>query len=211
MKMYDNEHLISRYADPDLPAAQRRKLERLTAEDPAARTLLEQYRRLDRQLAELPDGLDQVDFGAFRAAVRRRLAAETVTTYADRRSWRRWAPLAAAAALAISFLSGWWLLPTLRTPRGPANPSDGDRQAVAAVSRVIVDTRLSAPSQPRVSLIRVALAPPAEGYAPSRWQTESPEADIQGEVICYTGSTGVLEDRPATGAGILRVLMNGST
>ena len=143
----ENEHLISRYDDPDLNAAEREQLADLLETRDGARQLEAQYRRLDAELERLPDGLDSVDFTDFRLRIRESIEAAPVIRIRQHRLWNRWVPIAAAAAIAIACVSIWQALNTEtkiappapgclerrnsalscgRLRRGPRNPSSAD-------------------------------------------------------------------------------------
>jgi anti-sigma factor RsiW len=150
MKTEELEILISRYDDGDLSAQEKAAVEAAVARDPAARVMLEQYRRINRELAALPSGLEGVDFAAFGQRVRRAVGGRTpAPATRDRKLWQQWrwaAPLAAAAALAVLTLP--WLL--------TSRPTSAPQTARVAGPAVTIS---GAPSVTSVMVAQVSLNP----------------------------------------------------
>ena len=113
----ENENLISRYDDPELSTSERQQLTEFLETDDEARDLEAQYRRLDAELETLPDGLEGVDFSGFRRRIRESIESAPVVRRPHRQLWTRWAPIAAAASMAIAFLSIWHSLKQGSNPR----------------------------------------------------------------------------------------------
>lgn len=106
----EQEYLISRYGSGDLSPAEAQALETLLKENPQGAELLEQYRLLDLQLAEMPDAGADVDFETFSKTLNESLTKSTIQ---HRHRWlklpsARVAQLAAAATLMITALA--WLV-----------------------------------------------------------------------------------------------------
>ena len=110
MSSDEPEKLVSRYNDPDLSNRERIRLDQTLEDYPDLGDVFEQYKRLDQALAQLPDGLEKVDFERFS----RRVSEAVADAQAPRSvtiSLRRYlAPLVAAAAVIIVALPLFLLL-----------------------------------------------------------------------------------------------------
>jgi len=71
------------------------------AADADLRHIHQQYKRLDQELEQLPDGLDSVNFSGFTQRVSAAIASVEAPRTWRLSTWRYLAPLAAAAALII--------------------------------------------------------------------------------------------------------------
>jgi len=137
---------LSAYLDGELTPEARAAVERLLAESPAARRLLEQLRSVSHQVAELPRQRAPEELGALlrRQAERRLLfgARRTLTA----RVLRVWPQLLASAAVLVACAwVGWY---TLRTPN-----------AGSATSPVVTHTLSpDQPTTPMVANEMIALA-----------------------------------------------------
>jgi hypothetical protein len=204
----EQENLISRYDDPELRTSEREQLSELLETEDKARELEAQYRRLDAELETLPDGLEGVDFSGFRRQIRESIesASAPVIRLPYRRLWIRWAPIAAAASVAIAILSIWHSLKQPPTGHEPVPP--------------IVQVRTN-----NVKLANVDVKPPGavvnriELGAPSEAEESIFAVDIEsdgvyddGGVICFVGteSEGKVSSVPSAG-GFFGALLKGST
>ena len=116
MRSEEPEKLVSRYNDPDLTDRERIRLDQTLEDNPDLGDVFEQYKRLDRALAQLPDGLEKVDFERFSRRVSEAVA-DTQAPRAATISLRRYlAPLVAAAAVIIVALPLFLLLDHQPTP-----------------------------------------------------------------------------------------------
>jgi hypothetical protein len=186
------EILISRWDDPDLAPSEREQLEQVLAEDSAGREVFQQYQRLDEQLGQMPDILESVDFDGFRQRVARAIATVERSGRGHRVFWRRWAPLAAAAAIMMVAIP-WKMM----SPEKIEPPTGIQEGAVVLVNP-------QAPKNYANHIHVVQLGQP-------RYIEVQPE-DTAGEVICLA----VVSSGPAKPAkttrtiGILPIL-NGSS
>ena len=201
----ENEHMISQYDDPDLSAAQREQLTELLETDDAARGLEAQYRRLDAELERLPDGLDSVDFTGFRERIRESVEAAPVIRMPHRRLWNRWAPIAAAASVAIAFLSIWH---SFKPETGPTPPLGNDEVVKGPTNNVQIADVAYTSSEPRVNRIQLAVAP-AASFA---MDLETDSVYDEGGVICFVGTESESNGTSrSSGGNFLGELMKGST
>ena len=97
-----DEYLVSQYVDGVLDDGERRVFERRLREEPRLADLLAEYREVDRLVRASVGAVPEVDWGRFAAQfTRRRVAQDTAA-----RRWpgvfRVFAPLAAAAAIALA-------------------------------------------------------------------------------------------------------------
>jgi anti-sigma factor RsiW len=97
----EQELLISRYDDPDLTDPERQELDALLDGEPEARAIVEQYRKLDDQLATLADLSSSVDFDRFRDGVNDKLDRLQARRPVRRLLWRVLVPLSAAAVFLL--------------------------------------------------------------------------------------------------------------
>ena len=200
-----NENLISRYDDPELSTAERQQLTELLETEDKARGLEAQYRRLDAELETLPDGLDAVDFTGFRRRIRESIESAPVIQLPHRRLWTRWAPIAAAASVAIAFLSIWQFY---KSGTGlQIEPTDGGG-IVSRVNKVELATGSSQPVEPRVNRIQLAVVVESSFVM----DLESDSVYDDGGVICFVGteSEGNRTSVPSA-SGFLGSLLKGST
>jgi len=198
----ENEHLISQYDDPDLSAAEREQLTELLETDDSARGLEAQYRRLDAELERLPDGLDAVDFTGFRERIRESIETAPVIRMPQRRLWNRWAPIAAAASIAIAFVSLWQALKTDTKipPQPPPGPS------------ITNNVKIESPVVKPTGLVvkQIELAPAAEVIFAV--DLESDEVYDDGGVICFVGTESEANVKPGSfGGSFIGEWMKGST
>jgi hypothetical protein len=202
----ENEHLISQYDDPDLSATEREQLTDLLETDDSARGLEAQYRRLDAELERLPDGLDSVDFTGFRERIRESIEAAPVIRMSQRRLWTRWAPIAAAASVAIAFVSIWQALKTdpkisLQTPIGPS-----------FTNSVQIESPEVKPTGLVVNRIQLAVAPAAVVEASFAMDLEVDSVYDDGGVICFIGTESESNGTSrSSGGSFMGELMKGST
>lgn len=132
---HDNEWeaLVSAYIDGDLDPADRRRVESLAETDPAVRALIEQYRRLDELIRRGAGEVPPVAWDDFDAEFRGRRLAEERTRRLNR--WlRRGTPLAAAAAIVVTFS----LLYKPLTETAPQRITRPDAPA-RTVARVVIE------------------------------------------------------------------------
>ena len=117
----ENEMLISRFDDPDLSAAERTQLDNLLQSDPQARDLLEQYKKLNQRLENLPNALDNLDLSSFTQNVNRAIDLKLLR---KSRSFLRHTlvPLSAAAALVIAALALFFTEAQNQTPKPQGDP-----------------------------------------------------------------------------------------
>jgi len=204
----EHENLISRYDDPELNTAEREQLTELLETDDEARELEAQYRRLDAELETLSDGLDGVDFSGFRERIRESIESAPVVRLPHRRLWIRWAPIAAAAAsVAIAFLSLWHTFKSDTITMGPTPPKSP--VVAAPTSNVKLASIDSAPSETVVNRIQLA-APPVEPSFAVDLESESLYDD--GGVICFVGSESDAQEASMPSAtGFFGILLKGST
>ena len=186
------ETLISRWDDPDLTPAEREQLEKVLAQDSAGREVFQQYQRLDEQLGQMPDVLESVDFDGLRQKVARAIAKAERPGQGHRVFWRRWAPLAAAAAIMMVAIP--WKIMSPEKIEPPTGIQDG----------AVVLVNPQAPKNYANHIQVVQLGQP-------RFIEEQPE-DVAGEVICLAFTSGgtmkpAKKTRPT---GILPIL-NGSS
>jgi len=98
-----DEFLVSRYLDGALDEDERRAFEHRLNGDPRIAALVQQYRTVDALVRRAAAEVPQVDWGRFEAEFRRRRAASDAASRRSVRFIRVFAPLAAAAAIAITF------------------------------------------------------------------------------------------------------------
>jgi len=207
----ENENLISRYDDPELSTSERQQLTELLETDDQARELEAQYRRLDAELETLPDGLDGVDFSGFRRRIRESIetASAPVIRRPHRYLWTRWAPIAAAASVAIAFLSIWhsFKSDTITViPPPPELPV-----AVEPTNNVQIASVSYTSSEEVVN--RIQLAPPSVVLQTSfAMDLEGDSVYDDGGVICFIGSENEGQEAAVPSAtGFLGSLLKGST
>jgi len=205
----EHENLISRYDDPELSTVEREQLTELQETNDEARELEAQYRRLDAELETLPDGLDGVDFSGFRRRIRESIeSVETapVIRMSHRRLWTRWAPIAAAASVAIAFLSIWYKFKSDTTTPPPIPPESSYTNYVKIGGDDVK------PSEPMVNQVQIALVP--AGGMDERFDVdlESDAVYDAGGVICFVGteSEGNGISVPSA-SGFFGSLLKGST
>ena len=202
----ENENLISRYDDPELSPSERQQLTELMETDEQARELEAQYRRLDAELETLPDGLEGVDFTGFRRRIRESIETAPAIRMPHHRLWSRWIPLAAAASVAIAFLTLWQLFTTKTTPLLPPTLESG------FTNKVMVKQPASPPSQVVVNRIQLSAAPSAVAAASFVVDRESDTVYDEGGVICFVGSESDAKGASEPSAtGFLSSLLKGST
>ena len=97
----EQEILISRHDDPDLTGLERQELDALLEGEPEARAMVEQYRKLDDQLATLADLSSSVDFDRFRDGVNDKLDQLRTRRPVQRLLWRVLVPMSAAAVFLL--------------------------------------------------------------------------------------------------------------
>jgi anti-sigma factor RsiW len=149
MNLEQIEFALSQYLDGTLDDASRAAVEQRLRADPQAQQLLEEYRKLDRALKNVP--------AAPPMAVRWDRLAERISesvadrAYANRLSiaWRSWpVRLAAAAAVLLAFgLIRFWLPGTAGQPAAaPAVVSViGPQAPPAGAERIIIDVSVGQP------------------------------------------------------------------
>ena len=101
MMREEQEFLISRYDDPDLTGSDRQELDALLDGEPEARAIVEQYRKLDDQLATLADHSSSVNLDRFRDGVNDKLDQLQARRPVRRLLWRVLVPLSAAAVFLL--------------------------------------------------------------------------------------------------------------
>ncbi|GEM_PF-1451393 len=206
----ENENLISRYDDPELSTAERQQLTELLETDDEARKFEAHYRRLDAELETLPDGLDGVDFSGFRRRIREsiEIAPAPVIRRPHRQLWTRWAPIAAAASVAIAFISIWHSFKSDSVTIGPIPPKT---PMAGPKSEVKIASINLAPSEAVVNRIQLAAAPVV--VEPSfAMDMESDSVYDDGGVICSNGSENEQQEAAVPSAtGFFSTLMKGST
>ena len=174
------EILLSRYDDPDLSRSDRARAERALSQNAQAAVLLDQYRRLNQHLANLPDQLDGIDLEQFGRSVRQALdAASTPRRRPRRLLWPILAPLAAAAAVLLIVLPSGVLfdkeqsqpVPVLSEPRVPVVVMQSERPwtnrlAVVELSRAPAGPAdhavVSSAPQPVICVLRSTATDAAE-------------------------------------------------
>ena len=202
----ENENLISRYDDPELSPSERQQLTELMETDDEAREFEAKYRRLDAELETLPDGLGVLDFTGFRRRIRESIESAPVIRMPHHRLWSRWVPLAAAASVAIAFLSLWQLFTTKTTPLLPPSIGEG------FTNKVMVKQLDSQPGQAVVNRIQLSAAPTPIAAASFPVDRESDSVYDEGGVICFIGSESDTNGASVPSAtGFLSSLLKGST
>lgn len=171
---------LSAYLDHTLDASERARFETELTANPALRAELDAYARVDALARDTRGALPAVDWTAFaRTAQARRSAAGVVRTRKLRAiPFRLYAPLAAAAALAVVVTAA--LFYQDQTPSSPQAPDAGAVALApdAGASRIVVEVERSAlpavdvagPGVITVSLSHeapldalVTVGPPAQG------------------------------------------------
>jgi len=202
----EKENLISRYDDPELSPSERKQLTELMETEEEARELEAQYRRLDAELETLPDGLEGVDFTGFRRRIRESIDSAPVIRMSRRRLWTHWAPIAAAASVAIAFLSIWQLFTTKTTPLQPPALEEG------FTNKVMVKQLEAQPSQGVVNRIQLSAASRTVVAASFAVDRETDTVYDEGGVICFVGSESDTKGASVPSAtGFLSSLLKGST
>lgn len=102
----EREYLVSRYLDGTLDHTRHRAFEEQLQTDPALATLLDQYRALDALVKHSAGDVPEIDWRQFEAGIRRRRRFIGAAARPSPRVLKLFVPLAAAAAVAITF----WLL-----------------------------------------------------------------------------------------------------
>ncbi len=210
----ENENLVSRYDDPELSAAERRELIELLETDDEARDLEAQYRRLDAELETLPDGLDGVDFTGFRRRIRESIETAPVIRRPYRQLWTRWAPIAAAASMAIAFVSIWHSLSPeakkqIDIHRG--NTGIVEKVKPAPVNRVLL-VSAPAPSGARVNRIQLGASASAAVEPSFAMDMENESVYDDGGVICFVGGENDEQETTVPSpTGFFGTLLKGST
>ncbi len=128
------EFLISQYLDGTLDEARQQALVERIQQDPDLERLLEEYRATDRIVRRAAGEVPEIDWAEFEAGVRRGRQASRVGSGSCRKTIRVFAPLAAAAAVAIVFS----LLYQVRPDRGSVGPA----------SRVVTVVEIARPADP---------------------------------------------------------------
>lgn len=152
----DDENLM-RYADGELNAVARARVERAAAEDVAVAARLEEHRKLKARLSahygpvaeeEVPQRLTSLLTGNVVGISRGHVAAKSF----------RWIPVAIAASLAAGVFVGQML------PRGAGSPVSFDGGAMIAGGEVAraLDTQLASVQTPG-STVRIGVSFPGEG------------------------------------------------
>ena len=129
MSSEELEKLVSHYNDPDLTDRERIRLDQMLEDNPDLDDVLGQYKRLDRALAQLPDGLEKVDFERFSRRVSEAVAGAQAPRPATISIRRYLAPLIAAAAIIIV------ALPLFLFLDHPPTPPVGDFVAVVQLAQ----------------------------------------------------------------------------
>lgn len=207
----ENEYLISRYDDPDLSPAELQQLGELLETDDAARKLEAKYRRLDAELETLPDGLDGVDLTGLSRRVRQRIESAAVIPLPRRRLWTRWAPIAAAASVAISLISLWYVFkPEPISPRHPLPTSP--IATVSPMSKMRLATIEPANPKRVVNRIRLSMSPATVEEQRIAMDIKSDSVYDTGGIICSVGSENdASESHELSMMGFLSTLLKGST
>jgi len=203
----EHENLISRYDDPELSTAERQQFSELQETNDEARELEAQYRRLDAELETLSDGLDGVDFSGFRRRIRESLETAPVIRRPHRRLWTRWAPIAAAASVAIAFISLWHSF-----TGGPPSPLPPTPPVPPLAKMEVKLAPTTTPSEAVVNRIQLAVVPAGGMDARFDMDLESDSVYDSGGVICFVGteSEGKGTSVPSA-SGFFGSLLKGST
>ncbi|MBN2376306.1 MAG: hypothetical protein JXD22_07890 [Sedimentisphaerales bacterium] len=216
----ENEMLISCFDDSDLSTDERTQLDYLLHSDPQARDLLEQYKKLNQHLENLPNALDNLDLSSFTKNVNR---AIDLTLLRKSRSFLRHTlvPLSAAAALVIAALALFFT-----EAQNPTSIPDSDQKitVVSINDTHSADTNQSNSIRANVELVQMtqtfdsnivrnvsislmpdsALAMAEQGIS---------QQDGPGEVIAFTGAPA-LKPKPTESqktTNMFGFLFNGST
>lgn len=198
------EMLISRYDDGDLSAAERARVEAVLDEQPEARELLEQYRRLGGAMLEGPDVTAGVDFEEFAGSVRRSVAQIPMQRAEERGSIllrRRWVWELAAAAVVMIGAVGWFVLAGKPgAPEKAAGPVVYVAGGQPAQLHRVIKVGLSEPKTAATGVIRQAMVEIGQGQA-NGTKVARAGAQEMGQVLCcaagqISGSkkTGTFED-----------------
>ncbi len=146
MKLDETEFQISQYTDGTLPPAERAALEVRLGEDPEARQLLAEYRRLNNHLAAsfaLPpmnwDRLAEHLSGVVAAAVDEPLIAGRIGAATVTNTWSWRARLAVAASVVVAVGAGVLSFETRRTATQP-NPQTATASAIVTGPQVETST-----------------------------------------------------------------------
>ena len=192
----DLEILISRYGHDDLSAAEVVCVEEALRTNPEARKALEQYRRLDQELAQLPEVGEGVDYDSFAQRVRQAIEASTPSVSSRRLGLRRiLIPLAAAAVLFFA-MRPWFLTTNNPSPAttgaGPAVTENLSVRVsgphlsgnnIPPVARIILTAQ---PTTSRRQMVAVNVSQPSPvPTEDTLLQGTTQESDIYSEVLCY--------------------------
>jgi hypothetical protein len=128
------EFLISQYLDGTLDESQQEALVERIRQNPELARVLEEYRATDRMIRQAAGEVPEIDWAEFEAGVRRGRQASRVGSGGWRKTIRIFAPLAAAAAVAIVFSLLYQARP--------------DRGSVGAASRVVTVVEIARPAEP---------------------------------------------------------------